>query len=81
VFTRLFWRDAAERAVKTFAQAVLATFGAGALDVLHADWGNALALGGGAAALSVLTSLVSSQVHDPESASLVDLPGKHAADR
>jgi hypothetical protein len=48
--------------------------------VLHADWGNALS-GAGAAALSVLTSLVSSQVHDPESASLVDLPGKHAADR
>jgi hypothetical protein len=54
-----FWLDLAERAIKTFAQTVLATFGAGALDVLHADWGNALALGAGAALLSVLSSLLS----------------------
>jgi hypothetical protein len=79
MFTRAFWSDAAERAIKTFAQTLLATFGAGALDVLHADWGNALALGGGAAVLSVLTSVVSSTVHDPESASLIEQTGRHAA--
>lgn len=79
MLTRAFWADAAERAVKTFAQTVLAVFGVGALDVLHADWGNALSLAAGATVLSLLTSVGSSAVHDPESASLVDQPGKHAA--
>jgi hypothetical protein len=77
-----FVQDAAERSVKSFAQGVLATFGAGALDVLHADWGNALSLGLGAAVLSVLTSVGSFNVGRSGTASLtaaVEPVGRHAA--
>ena len=77
-----FIADSAERAVKSFAQGVLATFGAGALDVLHADWGNALSLGTGAAVLSVLTSLLSVKFGHSGTASLttaVEPAGRHRA--
>ena len=76
-----FVADAAERAVKSFAQGVLATFGAGALDVLNADWGSALSLGAGAAVLSVLTSLLSVRFGNSGTASLtsaVEPAGRHA---
>lgn len=58
MWTLVFWKGAAERAVKTFAQSVLATLGVGATGLLHADWLGALDIGGLAAVLSVLTSLV-----------------------
>jgi hypothetical protein len=70
--TRDFLLDALERMIKTFAQTVLATFGAGALNILHADWGNALSLGLGAALLSVLTSLVSIKLGGNGTASATD---------
>jgi hypothetical protein len=82
VFTRAFWKDAAERAVATAAQSALAVMGAdGLFNLLQVDAASVLSVAGGGALLSVLKSLVASKVHDPESASLVDLPGKHAADR
>lgn len=49
----------AERAVKTFAQALLATLGAGATSLLSVGWGQALSVAGMAALLSVLTSVAS----------------------
>jgi hypothetical protein len=82
VFTRAWLVDAAERAVRAFAWSVLSFLGgADVLDAFHADWVDALGVGAGAAVLSALTSVVASTVADPQSASLVDLPGKHAADR
>jgi hypothetical protein len=57
-----FWKSAVERAVKTFAQTALALFGAGALDVLTADWQQVLGVSAGAAVLSVLTSVASASV-------------------
>lgn len=77
-----FVKDAAERAVKTFAQTLLAYFGASALDILHADWGNALSVSAGAVVLSVLTSLLSVKFGNSGTASLttaVEPAGKHAA--
>ena len=77
-----FVKDAAERAVKTFAQTLLAYFGASALDILHADWGNALSVSAGAVVLSVLTSLLSVNLGNSGTASLttaVEPAGRHAA--
>lgn len=56
---RGFAADVGERAIKTAAQTLLAYFGAGALDVLHADWSAGLSLAAGASVLSLLTSLAS----------------------
>jgi hypothetical protein len=57
----LFWQAVAERAVKTFAQTLLAalTMSSAPVNVLHANWGGDLGLAFGAALLSVLTSLAS----------------------
>lgn len=72
--TAAFWKAAFERAVKSFAQAVLAVFGAGVFNVLNADWENALSIGAGAAVLSLLTSVVSAGVGPTGSPSLVTDP-------
>lgn len=62
--------DIAERALKTWAQAVLAYFLVGdTLDVFHADWGGALGVSLGAALISVLTSLASLPMGQPGTAS------------
>lgn len=70
--SRDFTIDTVERAVKTFAQALLAYFGAGALNVLSADWGEALSVGGGAAVISLLTSLLSFKLGRSGTASATD---------
>lgn len=69
--TRAFLTDLAERAAKSFAYAVIAVFGVGdGFDAFHADWGNALSLGLGAAILSVLGSIASYKVGNSGTASL-----------
>ena len=73
-----FVKDLLERAVKTAAQTALTLFGANAVDVLHVDWQTVLGLGGGAALVSVLTSLASLKFGDTGTASVVST-GKHAA--
>jgi hypothetical protein len=74
MWTKKFWLDALERALKTGAQVVvLYATAAGPFDAFHFAWLTALGLGLGGVALSVLTSLASSGVgDDPTSASLVD---------
>jgi hypothetical protein len=77
-----FFKDAAERAVKTFAQTLLAYFGAGVFDVLHANWGNGMSVAVGATVLSVLSSLVSVNLGHSGTASLteaVEPAGRHEA--
>jgi len=56
-----FWRSAAERAVKTAAQTLIAMLGASAVDVLSVDWVSAASVAAGAALLSVLMSLGSAR--------------------
>jgi di/tricarboxylate transporter len=71
VFTLNFWRDAVERAVKTFAQSALALIlAAKAASLLDIDWGNLFAVAGLAALISVLTSLGSVKFGAPGTASM-----------
>lgn len=63
MFTSLFWKDTAERAIKTFAQALLALFiVAPNTPLLAFDWPSALGLAGTAVVISFLTSVVSAGV-------------------
>jgi hypothetical protein len=63
LFTGLFWKDAAERFVKTFAQALLALFiVAPQTPILAFDWPSALGLAATASVISFLTSVVSAGV-------------------
>jgi len=70
--SRDFILDLVERAVKTLAQSLIAYFAAGAVNVLSADWGEALAVAGTAALLSVLTSLLSLKLGKGGTASATD---------
>jgi hypothetical protein len=62
MFNKQFALAALERALKTFAQALVAVFAAGAVTVLDVDWTQALAVSGTAALISVLTSIVSANI-------------------
>lgn len=76
MFTRKFWIDTAERAIKTFAQALLVT---GVFDTASQDLSTSVETKLVAALMmagaSVLTSLVSSGFGQRNSASVVDAKG------
>lgn len=65
MWTLAFWKATAERAVKTFAQSLLAVMAADGFGLLNADWVARLSAAGMAAVLSVLSSLASSGVNGP----------------
>jgi hypothetical protein len=72
MFTKIFWLGTLERAVKTFAQALLLVFvGDNAYNVISVNWPESLALAATGALISVLTSLVSSRIGEKNSPSLV----------
>jgi Putative lactococcus lactis phage r1t holin len=60
MLTLTFWRDALERAVKTFCQSLVAVLGAGSVGLLNVPWVTSLSTAGLAALLSLLTSVGSS---------------------
>ena len=66
---KLFWVAAGERAVKTFAQALVAVFAAG-VTILDVDWQQTLAIAATAAVVSVLTSIASVRLGEFEGPSL-----------
>jgi hypothetical protein len=73
MFTKHFWMDAAERAVKTFFQVFLAVaIEERVFNAFELDWQQMLGIGVGAALISVATSVVSSRVGSHESASIID---------
>lgn len=72
MFTARFWKGALERAIKTFAQAEIALMSGDGLGLLDVDWGTAASVGGLAALLSLLTSVVSLGVGPENSASMVE---------
>lgn len=57
MFTADFWKATAERAVRTFAQSLVAVLTAGATNLFDVDWQAALATAGLAAVLAVLTAI------------------------
>jgi hypothetical protein len=59
IFSVTFWKDyAGERAIKTFAQTGIAAISAGSVGLFAIDYVSLFSLAGGAALLSVLTSIV-----------------------
>ena len=62
MFTLLFWKAAAERAVKTFAQTAGATAVAAGTGLLDTDWQTLASVCGMAALLSLATSVASAPV-------------------
>ena len=71
MFTYRFWQLTIERAIKTFAQSLAAIFSAAGLGLLTVPWSASLSTAGMAAVLSVLTSMASAPVGEPNSPSLL----------
>lgn len=61
LFTKTFWVYAGERAIKTAAQAAVAVLGSNTVAITNIDFVGLLSVAGGAALLSVLTSIVASK--------------------
>lgn len=61
LFTRDFWVYAGERAIKTAAQSAVAVLGSNTVTITHVDFLGLLAVAGGSALLSILTSIVASK--------------------
>ena len=64
MFDLKFWNYAGERAIKTFAQAAIAVIGTGTVGLLNIDFVNLLSIAGGAALLSVLTSILTQKSNE-----------------
>lgn len=62
MFTKVFWQRAGERALKSFAQSLVAVLTAEGLGLFEAAWPKAISTAGMVALLSVLTSLASSTI-------------------
>lgn len=71
IWTKTFWMDATERAIKTLAQVILALGAAGALNAFQVDWVTVIGIGIGAALLSYASSIVSAEIRKTDTASLV----------
>lgn len=75
MYTKLFWRDAAERSISTFAQTFIAIVGVLApmsdMSLLDINYLPVLLVSAIAAVLSVLKALAAAYKSDSESASLV----------
>jgi hypothetical protein len=71
MFTAYFWKSTLERAIKSFAQALLAVLGVGQVSVLDVSWLTALSTAAMAGLLSVLTSIGSSTIGPSRDPSLV----------
>ena len=81
MFTITFWHDAIERAIKTAAQALILSAGAGAgFDLYHFDFKAAAILVLGGLILSLLTSIASLPFGQPGTPSLVTIPDSTTPD-
>jgi hypothetical protein len=73
MFTKTFWKQALERAIKTAAQAAIALLTVNGTGVLDVDWAALASISGLAAIASVLTSLVTAGVGEKDSPSAVSI--------
>ena len=73
MFTKLFWKDAVERAIKTMAQMLVTLWltSDAVFNILTVDWTQAIGVAVGAGVLSVLTSVGSAATSGTDTASLV----------
>jgi Putative lactococcus lactis phage r1t holin len=71
MFSLYFWKAAAERAVKSFAQTLVALLGVGQVGLLDVDWLGALSIASMATLLSVLSSIGSAGFGESQDPSLV----------
>lgn len=86
MYTKSFWKDLTERAIKTGLQAVLLFWGldaTGVVNALHLDWAGAGGVFLGGVVLSGITSIVSAPFGNGGTASVTsaveEAPGRHAA--
>jgi hypothetical protein len=77
MLTTAFWKAAAERAIKTFAQAFAAFLVADATGILEVDWVKGASIAGLATLLSVLTSVGSDAITSAPGPSLTDVEHLH----
>lgn len=82
MWSKSFWRQAAERALKSAAQAVVGLWPLDRFDVLQADWRLALGVAAGAIVLSLLSSIITAGVGEKDSPSAVAInePVRNDAD-
>lgn len=74
MYTAGFWAGAFDRVIKSFAQALLLLWGADeGFNIIEINFAQSLGVAAGAAALSLLTSIISAPVADKGSTSM--LPG------
>lgn len=73
LFTRVFWADTLERAIKTVAQSAVALVTAGQI-ITDIDWQTVVGVSATAGVVSVLTSIASGRVGDPATASALPPP-------
>lgn len=74
MFTRAFWKDAAERAVATAAESAVAVLGIDGLGLLDVGWTEVGSVAGLAGLVAVLKAIIASRTGDSRSASFVDAP-------
>lgn len=75
IFTKKFWIDSTERAIKTFAQFILTLQSGDALNLLDIDWPQTLGIAAGGVLFSYATSIVSAGINKKGTPSLVDEEG------
>ena len=71
MFTKSFWKSAAERAIKTVAQAFIAVIAATTFDWFSADWKAIAGTAATAGVLSLLSSIASAGIGDKGSPSIL----------
>lgn len=75
MFNKKFWIEATERALKTFAQFVLALQAGDALNIFDLDWKQVISAAVAGVVFSYATSIVSAGINKKGTPSLVDEEG------